>query len=106
MAISNSKMYNRTAMRLEQAADLEKELGRIDDSIRRLKIEFDIYFAGAVKRPPLEAKARLESQLKRVSDIRTLNFAQRYQLNALMARFTSYRELWRRTMRARGDEFC
>lgn len=93
-------------MRLEQAADLEKELGRIDDSIRRLKIEFDIYFAGAVKRPPLEAKARLESQLKRVSDIRTLNFAQRYQLNALMARFTSYRELWRRTMRARGDEFC
>ncbi len=93
-------------MRLEQAADLEKELGRIDDSIRRLKIEFDIYFAGAVKRPPLEAKARLESQLKRVSDIRTLNFAQRYQLNALMARFTSYRELWRRTMRSRGDEFC
>lgn len=106
MAISNSKMYNRTSIRLEQAADLEKELGRIDDSIRRLKIEFDIYFAGAVKRPPLEAKARLESQLKRVSDIRTLNFAQRYQLNALMARFTSYRELWRRTMRARGDEFC
>lgn len=99
-------MYNRASTRLEQAADLDKKLGRIDDSIRRLKIEFDIYFAGAVKRPPLEARARLESQLKRISDNRTLNFAQRYQLNSLIARFTSYRELWRRTMRSRGDEFC
>jgi hypothetical protein len=80
------------------------ELSRLEDAIRKLKIDFDIYFNGSAKRPPLEARARLESQIKRAADNRALSYAQRYQLNSLIARFTSYRELWRRTLRARGEE--
>ncbi len=91
-------------MRLEEAASIDKELVRIEDAIRRLKIDFDIYFNGAAKRPPLEARARLEANIKRASDNRSLTFAQRYQLNALISRFTSYRELWRRTLRKRGED--
>jgi hypothetical protein len=97
-------MYNSTPSRLEQAAAVDQELRRIEDAIRKLKIDFDIFFAGSVKRPPLEARARLESNIKRISDNRTLSFAQRYQLNTLISRFTSYRELWRRTLKARGDD--
>jgi hypothetical protein len=33
-----------------------------------------------------------------------MTFAQRYQYNTLVSRFTSYRELWRRTLKAKGDE--
>lgn len=90
--------------RLEAAAAVDQEISRIEETIRRLKIEFDIYFAGAIKRPPLEARARLEANLKRITDNRSLSYSQRYQLNSLIARFTSYRELWRRTMRARGED--
>jgi len=104
MAIGSKNMYRQTASRIEQTASLDLELSRLEDSIRKLKIDFDIYFNGAVKRPPLEARARLESNIKRFSDNRSLSFAQRYQLNALISRFTSYRELWRRNLKARGEE--
>ena len=90
--------------RAEEAASVDKQLAKLEDDIRKLKIDFDIYFSGAVKRPPLESRARLESFLKRVMDNRSLAYSQRYQLNGLVARYTSYRELWRRTLRARGEE--
>lgn len=97
-------MYRQSPSRLEEAAAVDKQLGKLEDDIRRLKIEFDIFFNGAVKRPPLEARARLESQIKRMLDNRGLTYGQRYKLNSLVARFTSYRELWRRTMRSKGEE--
>jgi len=73
-------------------------------NFRNPKIEFDIFFNVAPKRPPLEARARLDSFIKRVADNRNLSYAQRYQFNTLVARFTSYRELWRRTLKAKGME--
>lgn len=99
-----NKLYRQTTSRVENSAAVDQQLNRIEDDIRKLKIDFDIFFNGSVKRPPLEARARLESQIKRMSDNRQLTFAQRYQLNTLISRFTSYRELWRRALRARGDE--
>lgn len=102
-AIGN-KLYRQPALRLDEAATTEKQLTRLEEDIRKLKIDFDIYFNGATKRPPLEARARLESFIRRIADNRTLNYQQRYQLNALVARFASYRELWRRTLKARGEE--
>ena len=103
MAVSNN-LYRQTPSRVEQTAAVDQQISRLEDDIRKLKIEFDIYFNGSTKRPPLEARARLESQIKRLSDNRQLTFAQRYQLNMLVSRFTSYRELWRRTLRSRGDD--
>lgn len=104
MAIPKSNLYRQNESRLEAAAAVDKQLAKLEDDIRRLKIDFDIYFNGATKRPPLEARARLEAFLKRMSDNRMLSYAQRYQLQALTARFTSYRELWRRGLRSRGEE--
>jgi hypothetical protein len=100
----NQHLYRQLPNRVEEAAAVDKQLNRLEDDIRRLKIDFDIYFNGSSKRPPLEARARLEAAIKRMSDNRGLTFQQRYQLNGMVARFTSYRELWRRTMRARGEE--
>lgn len=104
MKSKNTNLYRQTPSRLEEAAAIEKQLVKLDDDVRRLKIDFDIFFNGAVKRPPLEAQARIESHIKRLMDNRALSYAQRYKMNTLVARFTSYRELWRRTLRARGGE--
>jgi hypothetical protein len=82
---------------------IDEQLKRIDEDIRRLKIEFDIYFNGAAKRPPYDTKSRVETMLKRLGDDRKLTFAQRYLYNSLMARYTSFRELWRRTMQGREE---
>ncbi|MBA2379571.1 MAG: hypothetical protein H0V76_08355 [Blastocatellia bacterium] len=99
-------IYRQTTSSLEASANLDKELARIEDAIRKLKVDFDIFFNGSSKRPPLEARARLESQIKRLADNRSLSYAQRFQLNNLISRFTSYRELWRRALRSRGDELA
>ncbi len=104
MAISNHKLYGQIKSKSDDSVNLDQQLGRIEEDIRRLKIEFDVFFNGGSKRPPLEARARLESNLKRLSDDRSLTFAQRYQFNALVSRFTSYRELWRRMLKLRGEE--
>jgi hypothetical protein len=106
MALPGTKSYRSVPSRAEQAAAIDQEIRRLDDAIRKLKIDFDIYFSGSVKRPPLEARARLESSIKRLTDNRTLTYAQRYQLNTLISRFTSYRELWRRALKARGDDLA
>jgi hypothetical protein len=82
---------------------IDEQLKRLEEDIRRLKIEFDIYFNGAGKRPPYDTKSRVETIIKRIADDRTLTFAQRYLYNSLVARFTSFRELWRRTMQGREE---
>ncbi len=104
MAFIGNKLYRQTNSKREEAVEIDKQLSRLEDDIRKLKIDFDIYFNGAVKRPPLEARARLESYVKRIADNRNLSYAQRYFFNSLVARFTSYRELWRRSLKAKGEE--
>ncbi len=104
MAAVGNSIYRGQQSKKDEANDLDNQLGRIEDDIRKLKIDFDIFFNGASKRPPLEARARLESVMKRVADNRNLTFAQRYYFNSLVSRFTSYRELWRRGLKAKGQE--
>lgn len=82
---------------------IDDQLTRLEDDIRRLKIEFDIYFNGASKRPPYDTKGRVETILKRLGDDRSLSFAERYRFNTLMARYNAFRDLWRRTMQGREE---
>ena len=104
MANLGNKFHRQAETKKEDTAEIDRQIMRIEDDIRKLKIDFDIYFNGAAKRPPLEARARLESALKRIADDRNLTYAQRYHFNALISRFNSYRELWRRNLRKKGEE--
>jgi hypothetical protein len=104
MAAIGNKLYRGASLKQEESLDIDKQLARIDDDMRKLKIDFDIYLNGATKRPPLEQRARLDSMIKRMADNRTFTYAQRFQFNALVSRFTSYRELWRRALKAKGEE--
>lgn len=104
MAMIGNKLYRNVQSKQEEALEIDAQLTRLEDDIRKLKIDFDIYFNGSTKRPPLEARARLDSIIKRISDNRNLTYAQRYFFNTLVSRFTSYRELWRRSLKAKGDE--
>jgi hypothetical protein len=104
MPIATSKFTRHQQSKKEVSIDVDQQLARLEDDIRKLKIDFDIYFNGGSKRPPLEARARLDAFMKRLADNRNLTFAQRYLFNTLVARFVSYRELWRRTLKAKGDD--
>ena len=81
----------------------DEQLTRLEEDIRKLRVEFDIFFNGASKRPPYDTKGRVETLLKRLGDDRTLTFAQRYRYNSLTARYTAFRDLWRRLMQGREE---
>ena len=81
----------------------DEQLTRLEDDIRRLRIEFDIFFNGGAKRAPYDTKGRVETLLKRLGDDRTLTYAQRYRYNSLAARYNAFRDLWRRTMQGREE---
>ena len=81
----------------------DEQLSRLEEDIRRLRVEFDIFFNGGSKRPPYDTKGRVETLLKRLGDDRSLTFAQRFRYNSLCARYNSFRELWRRTMQGREE---
>jgi len=104
MPIATSKFNRNQQTKREESVEIDKHLSRLEDDIRKLKIDFDIYFNGGSKRPPLEARARLDTFMKRLADNRNFTFAQRYLFNTLVARFVSYRELWRRTLKAKGED--
>jgi hypothetical protein len=102
MAILNNKTQSRNIGR-EEVTSIDQQLGRLEDDIRKLKIDFGLFFNGSLKRAPHEARGRVESLIKRIADDRNLSYAQRYQFNGLVARYTAYRELWRRNLKARGE---
>lgn len=104
MALLGNTLLRQEKSKKDDIANIDQQIGRLEEDIRKLKIDFDIYFNGGTRRPPLEARARLEANIKRIMDDRNLSFAQRFQFNGIVARFTSYRELWRRLLKAKGEE--
>jgi hypothetical protein len=75
----------------------DEDLTNLDDSLRRLKIEYHIFFAGNRKNPPDDLRMRVERIIKKLSESSDLSFSQRFRFNTLIARFYMYRDLWRRT---------
>ena len=101
--LAKERREKNRASGLYEEPTIEDRLTRLEEDIRRLKIEFDVYFNGGSKRPPYDTRMRVESHLKRIGDDRTLNFAQRYHYNSLATRYASFRELWRRILQGREE---
>ena len=104
MTYLNNSLNRRTQLRSEKLLEVEEQIERLEDDIRKLKIEFDVYFNGGKKKAPHQARASLEARSNRLNGNRDLSFAQRFKLNNLLARYTSLRELWRRRLKAKGEE--
>jgi len=75
----------------------DEDLKHLEDGIRRLKIEYDIFFVGNRKKPPDELRMRVEKIAKRLAEATDMTISQRFLYNTLLARFYVYRDLWRRT---------
>lgn len=82
---------------------VDEDLTRLDDGIRRLKIEYEVYFNGGSSRPPMDAQWRVEKLVKQYSDSQKLNFAQRFRYNSLVQKFAVYNDLWRQKLRGREE---
>lgn len=82
---------------------LDEQLTKLEEDIRRLKVEFDIFFNGGSKRPPYDTKGRIEATIKRLSEMRSMKYSHRFRFNSLCARYNCFRDLWRRTLQEREE---
>lgn len=105
MALMQNSLSRKMQSQADKTDDIDEQIEKLDDDVRRLKIEFDIYFNGGTKAPPHQSRASLEARIKRLNGNRDLTFALRYRLNSLISKYTAYRELWRRRLKAQGDDF-
>jgi hypothetical protein len=80
---------------------IDQELDLLDDALRRLKVEYDIYFAGGAKRPPADNDSRVRTQLRRYMENSRLSARQRFRLNNIAQRYSGFSELWRRKDRVK-----
>ncbi len=79
--------------------DYEQELTNLDDSLLRLRVEYDVYFNGSRKRPPEDLKLRVEKLVRRLSEASDMSIAERFRYNTLVTRFYVYKDRWRRAER-------
>lgn len=84
---------------------VDEELSVLDDTMRRLKVEYDVYFGGGKKKPPTDLDWRVQSLLKKYSDSQRLNFAQRFRYNSIAQRYAIFAELWRQKMRIKEEGY-
>ncbi len=83
---------------------VDEELNKFEDDIRRLKIEYEVYFSGGSPRPPHDMLFRVERTIKKYSaDASKLNYGQRFRFNALIQKYAVHSELWRKKLREKEE---
>ncbi|HEX3822759.1 MAG TPA: MXAN_5187 C-terminal domain-containing protein [Candidatus Sulfotelmatobacter sp.] len=83
----------------------DEELTVLDSQLRRLKIEYEIFFSNPTKRPPTDIEWKVLSMLRKFSDGGRMNFSQRYRYNEMAQRYAVYSDLWRKKSRIREEGY-
>ena len=84
---------------------VDEELDLLDEQLRRLKIEYEIFFNNPAKRPPTDVEWKVLSLIRKFSDSPRLSFSQRYRYNAMAQRYAIQSDLWRKKMRIREEGY-
>jgi hypothetical protein len=84
---------------------VDEELNLLDDTVRRLKVEYDVYFGGGSKKPPVDTEWRVQSIVKKYSDSQKLNYSQRFRFNAILQKYSVYSDLWRQKLKIKEEGY-
>jgi hypothetical protein len=82
---------------------LEEDLKQIDHEIRRLKVQYDLYFSGRLGRPPTDQREALARQLRKYQGMEMRNLAERFMYNNVANKFNTFLELWSKRMRIKEE---
>ena len=87
-------------------AKIDEELKNMEEGIRRLKVEYQIFFNGNRKKAPEDLKLRVEKISQQLSERSDMTHSQHFRFNTLLTRYYTYRNLWRRLQQKqeRGKE--
>jgi hypothetical protein len=84
---------------------IDEELTLLDGHMRRLKIEYEIFFSNPTKKPPTDLEWKVLALLRKFSDGGRMSFSQRFRYNELAQRYAIYSDLWRKKGRIREEGY-
>ncbi len=84
---------------------IDEELSQLEDQVRRLKVEYDVYFGGGSKKPPAEIEWKVKTLLKRYADGSRMNFAQRFRYTTVQQRYALYNALWQQKLQIKEEGY-
>jgi hypothetical protein len=85
------------------AVSIARDLDLLDKSIASLRLDYERFFSGDLKVPPLPARKSVEQVLRRVGNASLDKAEERFRLQALQSRFTALSELWEKRLVAREE---
>jgi hypothetical protein len=84
--------------------ETDEDLDRMEQDIRKLKIEYEQYFGGGKKKPPTDVEWRIEQTMKRYGDRGAeMNYGQRFRYSNLSQTYVKYKEIFHKRMRKREE---
>jgi len=84
---------------------IDEELGLLESHLRRLKIEYEVYFSNPQKKPPSDLEWKVLAFLRKFSDGGRMSFSQRFRYNEMAQRYAIYSDLWRKKSRIREEGY-
>src|ERR1700752_4135526 len=90
---------------MEISVTTDEELNVLDSQLRRLKIEYEVYFSNPTKRTTTDIEWKVLALLRKFSDGGRMNFAQRFRYNEMAQRYAIYSDLWRKKSRIREEGY-
>jgi hypothetical protein len=84
---------------------IDEELTLLDSHMRRLKIEYEIFFNNPTKKPPTDLEWKVLALLRKHGDGGRLSFSQRFRYNEMAQRYAIYSDLWRKKGRIREEGY-
>ncbi len=84
---------------------VDEELVVLESQLRRLKIEYEVFFSNPQKKPPSDLEWKVLALLRKFSDGARLSFSQRFRYNEMAQRYAVYSDLWRKKSRIREEGY-
>ncbi|MFN7986079.1 MAG: MXAN_5187 C-terminal domain-containing protein [Thermoanaerobaculia bacterium] len=82
---------------------IERELNDLERAITTLRVDYERFFGGELRRPPVPARRAIEENLRKYGNAEVDKAAERFRLQALQSRFNAFAELWEKRMQAREE---
>ena len=73
--------------------------------MRRLKVEYDIFFGGGSKKPPADIEWKVKNLLRKMSDGSRMSYGQRFRFSTLQQRYALYNTQWQQKLQIKEEGY-
>ena len=81
----------------------ETDFQRLEADLKQLEAEYNMFFAGRLKTPPWETRARVDALVKQLDRGYISNTGDRFRFTTLQSRYATFIDLWDRGLKAREE---